>query len=355
MNNLLPAALAVATVVAIGSYTGAAAGEGSVPAWVRSTAQIWVDGDIGDGTFLTVIQFLLDEGLVSPPEQAANTKKPTINEGPPPSGPDAKIADAGDFYVSYGPNPNSLYDDSETAEVWLRSQDLLEAEAEFLNEYFPLPHDVEIVAEECGEINAFYEPNMTQVVLCYEYVDNLFDVLYHFEPEADDDAVRDYVTSELTYTLHHEMAHALIHIHDLRFVGMEENAADQFATLMLLYRDDGSGDYTVGQDMLRNVIINYSYQDAYKTDYCQDAEDDEEYCDPGYWGIHALDVQRHHNTACWAYGSDPEYNSDFLELGWVHADRAADCEVEFQDMDRGWAALLEDYTDGFYWIEWIDS
>lgn len=54
--------------------------------------------------------------------------------------------------------------------------DLIVSEVELLNEDFALAADLVINLDRCGEANAFYDPEITAITLCTEYVDYLFEI-----------------------------------------------------------------------------------------------------------------------------------------------------------------------------------
>ena len=61
-------------VFGIGLALSVSAEEGLIPAWIKSTASFWVEGDISDSEFITALQFLVKEGiLVIPSEQNEKT------------------------------------------------------------------------------------------------------------------------------------------------------------------------------------------------------------------------------------------------------------------------------------------
>ena len=138
----------------------------------------------------------------------------------------------------------------------------------------------------------------------------------------------------------HEVGHALIDVYQLPVTGLEENVADQFASLMLSYTyDESTGDYSIGQDMLYNVgtwfwISNELYS-VNPDDY-------------PFWDTHNLDIQRFYNISCYAYGSDPQYNQDLVDEGYLPEDRAYWCEEEYLVMERAWSFLLKDFDNGFF-------
>ena len=66
--------IAIAVVFGIGLALSVSAEEGLIPAWIKSTASFWVEGDISDSEFITALQFLVKEGiLVIPSEQNEKT------------------------------------------------------------------------------------------------------------------------------------------------------------------------------------------------------------------------------------------------------------------------------------------
>ena len=61
-------------IFGIGLALSVSAEEGLIPAWIKSTASFWVEGDISDSEFITALQFLVKEGiLVIPSEQNEKT------------------------------------------------------------------------------------------------------------------------------------------------------------------------------------------------------------------------------------------------------------------------------------------
>ena len=138
----------------------------------------------------------------------------------------------------------------------------------------------------------------------------------------------------------HEVGHALIDVYQLPITGLEENVADQFASLMLSYTyDDSTGDYSIGQDMLYDVGTWFWISDELYYDNPDDYV---------FWGTHNLDIQRFYNISCYAYGSDPQYNQDLVDEGYLPEDRAYWCEEEYLVMERAWSFLLKDFDNGFF-------
>ncbi len=221
------------------------------------------------------------------------------------------------FTVFYGPlsSPESeeLFGD-------LPSSEMLEGYAEFLNDALSLPEPITLSFIECGEANAFYLPEDRQVAVCYE----LFE-LFVKELSGDEDAEL-LIGGVFTWFLMHELGHAFIHILDLPITGLEEDAVDQLATLLLL---DGSeeGEYAI---VATAIWFNQRFETGRVAPELLADE-------------HSLNAQRSFNIMCWAYGSDPKENAELIELGWVTAERAPLCASQFERMQRAWELLLQPY------------
>ena len=240
---------------------------------------------------------------------------------------DTRIPDMGDFVYYYGANSNSPYEYSNGE--WLQDMEFLENEVEWLNENFRLPYDVLVEAVECGEANAFYDPDVKVVTICYEFVDHL-DYLWwaNNEEELYEGEFETFVFDVVYETFYHEIGHAILDIYDIPYTGLEENVADQFAALMLSYTEGG-------QDIMYNVGTYYLYSSW------------EEYDTP-YWGTHSVDLQRFYNISCLAYGQDPHYNRDLIDDGWLPMERAVWCTEEYEQVSSAFGHLLTDYTNGFF-------
>ena len=64
MKPVVIIGLAVIFTIGIGLSINVSAEEKLVPAWIKNTAEWWVNGDIGDGEFLKAIEFLVDQEII---------------------------------------------------------------------------------------------------------------------------------------------------------------------------------------------------------------------------------------------------------------------------------------------------
>lgn len=308
------ASLAAAVLAMICAPLPAAAQDSQVPAWIRDTAGFWADGIISDAEFVNAIQYLIENGILD-----AGTADP--------------YPDRGDFVMAFEPNPNSPYD--YTARDFMVETGYFGGEMAFLNGYFKLPYDINVVAKECGIANMYYDWELQEIGICYEFVDSVAEEFATYWEGSDFEATEADIAiatlDVIDFVFYHEIGHALVDVYNLPVTGLEENAVDQFATLFILKTQDESGSNIVAQHILVSVGIWYLAQyELYEQDY--------------YWSVHNLDIQRFYNVSCYAYGENPDFNRYLVDEGWLPEDRAANCEYEYAKMAGSWHELLGPYT-----------
>jgi len=128
--------------------------------------------------------------------------------------------------------------------VTVASSQLLSIQAtnEFSNEYegllenklnstFALPdNDIDVVFQDCGQVNAFYNPSTYQVTMCWDLFFSLAEFLYVNSIELTEaQASEGAALSFLGFVFFHELGHALIDQYDLPIVGKEEDSADNMS------------------------------------------------------------------------------------------------------------------------------
>jgi len=306
-----------ASVMGLEQSLHVSADEGLIPSWIKTTTEFWINDQVSDSEFINALQFMVENDIIQVPE------KFPIYE------------DKGDFHVTYNLNPNSIHGYS--AMNLVIDSKYFESNIEYLNGLFALPRDIEIQLVECGVANAFYDWNSKQIIICYEFIDSVYS---NFELTHQSEIASGLMTHKdiilmtkdvMDFAFYHELGHALIDVYELPITGLEENAADQFATIFLLVTENQEGyDGVVGQDILYNVGTWFLIQT-------------ELYEQSVYWGVHNLDAQRFYNISCYAYGQHPEYNQDLIDDGYLPEERAGNCEYEYGLMAKSWNTLLSKY------------
>ena len=223
--------------------------------------------------------------------------------------------DMGDFRIVYLTPINEYYQQWET---YLREQQVIESATNWLNGTFALPRDVDVYLQECEVANAFYFPSESAIVMCYELLGSgvqAFVNAGYAENDASSGALQMWY-----WVFFHEVGHALVDLFDLPITGLEEDAVDQFSTLVTI----SAGVPEVSE-----------WAAAYWA-----AVDDGATTRPELADEHSLGWQRLYNILCWVYGSDPTGRAYLLDLVPDLAQRAERCPWEFQQMLDSWNELL---------------
>lgn len=198
---------------------------------------------------------------------------------------------------------------------------LLQEAVDTVNALAGLPRDMLVFFRECGEPNASYDPKTGNITYCFELV-KLFDELYSKQAKSPEEA-KELIRGAFFFVFFHEFGHALSHELDLPVTGKEEDAVDQFATLLLLEQGE-KGE----QAALSGAAFFLALGST-----------------PGkkliFWDEHSLDAQRFYNIACWLYGASPFHQVNLVAKGLLPAPRAARCGDEYQKMRKSWKALAD--------------
>ena len=223
------------------------------------------------------------------------------------------------------------YDAAETPEAQRGRQmmvdsKLLESVAGHVNDTLNLPHDVGAVGKQCGDANDYWDPNVNEIQLCYEDIEQSEQ---RFGKAGNPDPVRAAVNM-LISGFYHELGHATLGIYQLAFTGREEDVADQLSAFMLLNPGADGKPYPDGVRIATNTATEWKLS-------AKEAGDANEL---PFWDGHSMDITRMYNWECWIYGSNPQANASIVASGDLPESRAGNCQEEFENMQRGWQSLL---------------
>ncbi|NUR82677.1 MAG: hypothetical protein HOY71_01165 [Nonomuraea sp.] len=209
---------------------------------------------------------------------------------------------------------------------WEQSKDL-EGVSELITSVLKLPYDITVAGRECGETNAFWEPDTKSIVVCYElepWLKDTFAQLYD-DQEVVDDKAGDAAVGVLL----HELGHAAVTMYDLPITGKEEDAVDQLATVLLA----SSGDEDAAQ-----MALDFG-------EFWQILAGNSDLADLDFADEHSTDDQRAYNVMCWVLGSNPEKYTETLvgakEDGLLPESRAERCPGEYEQIQGAWLKLLK--------------
>jgi hypothetical protein len=220
------------------------------------------------------------------------------------------------FRVSYAVSKNLQHDQFRQV---FEEHKVFELVAQGLNQTIRMPHTVDIQMVDCGAINAFYDPNHSRIIVCYELL-TYFVGIFKGNVQSDEQLGQAVIGATL-FGFYHELGHALIHQLDLPAMGREEDSADQIATLMLME----AGDDGVGMALSGAYWFNLQQKSGNETPF---------------WDEHAFDGQRYYNILCMIYGSDPAKYQGFVDSGNLPAGRAARCQEEFVKIRGSFQKLI---------------
>jgi len=179
-----------------------------------------------------------------------------------------------------------------------------------------LPEELKVRTMECGKVNALYrrEDSEPTVTICYELLKHILESLpKDTTPEGitADDAK---VGQVLWFTLH-EAGHATFDLFDVPIFGNEEDAADNFATYVMLQ-------FAEARRLIRGAAWAWS---EYMRDYQRNPVVRVRLT--GFADNHGLPQERFYNLACLAFGSNPKQFAD-LET-YLPETRAQYCAREY--------------------------
>jgi len=223
------------------------------------------------------------------------------------------------------------YEDAETAEAQggrqlMQNAKLLEQVAQQVNDTLNLPYDVGAVGKQCGEANDYWDPNVNEIQLCYEDIQQS---QQRFANSGNPDPAGAAVDATIS-GFYHELGHATLAIYQLAFTGREEDVADQLSAFMLLTPGADGKPYPNGVRIATDTAQDWKLS----------AKEAGDANDLPFWDGHSMDVTRMYNWECWIYGSDPTANANIVTSGDLPEDRAGNCEDEFQNMSRAWHQML---------------
>jgi hypothetical protein len=194
----------------------------------------------------------------------------------------------------------------------------LSALAEAISRLLVLPRDLPVRVEECGTVNAFYDPRAPRVVLCYELAE-FFREMHSRKQGVDAARAPDYVLHAMIFTLLHELGHAIIGELDLGVTGGEEDAVDDFAGLALL-EGGQAGLLLDGAEAMLDMGALSRGQLPFHDE-------------------HSFSAQRFYNLLCLGYGRQPQELQILVDRGQLPRQRAVRCADEYRKKRKAWEAM----------------
>ena len=217
--------------------------------------------------------------------------------------------------------------------VFLREHRALERIQEILSP-FRSPEELSIKTAECRAIDSWYrrENFKPTVTICYEFLKHILDSL----PNENNPAgitPADAAVGQFFWVTLHEVGHATFDILNVPIFGHEEDAADNFATYIMLQFGEGQAHRLIGGAAWawRAYLGDYKRNPVIPTRLSAFASD------------HGLPQERFYNLICLAFGAD---RVGFADLeSYLPPIRAPRCRLEYQTLVRAFDKEITPHID----------
>lgn len=206
----------------------------------------------------------------------------------------------------------------------VREEAVFEKLTAALSTHVKLPHDIPVVFDKCGTVNAFYDPKSISIIFCDEFTQFFLEQAKSWKGTKEERGKR--LLHTLAFFFLHEVGHALIDQLHIPAVGREEDAADQIAAVMLIQNSE-TGETVAVDGALSFLSIMQLHKGA----------------PPAFADEHSLDEQRFYNIACLIYGSNPTKYAPMVKNGILPKARATRCPTEWAKVSGAWTTLLKPY------------
>jgi len=231
----------------------------------------------------------------------------------------------GSFSVEYQPSQKF----TEIAKM-IEAQRRLQNWVKYLTATYSLANDIKIIFKDCGQPNAFYDPDKRQIELCYEIINEMLVLMGKQYDDAN--KAKRAAGNALTFIFLHEVGHALSHAYGFQVNGLAaEVKADELATYILLSRPIREGKIYVAANGAQYFALlgNRSSKGT---------PGDREMADE-----HLPDKMRYFQIVCWIYGSAPTPANKAVVVGkdiGMPEERANRCPGEYEQMKATWDEAL---------------
>jgi hypothetical protein len=191
---------------------------------------------------------------------------------------------------------------------------------------FRLPRDIKIRTIGCdGVSNAWYVPinGVPTITVCYEYLDELWKRLPMMMMMMPNDGPTqtDALVGQMFFAFAHEFGHLAFDLYDVPIFGHEEDAADNFATFIMLQFQADAPRLVMGAAWSYRAFIRNIRENPNATIPLT-----------AFSSNHGQPEERFFNLECMAYGSDPKRYADLVDKGLLPQSRAKDCKYEYEVM-----------------------
>jgi len=197
-----------------------------------------------------------------------------------------------------------------------------------------LPEPLKVRTMECGKVNAWYrrEDFVPTVSICYELLKHILDSLPN-DTTPEGITAEDAKLGQVMWHTLHETGHAAFEIFDVPIFGKEEDAADNFATYVMLQ-------FKEAPRLIKGAAWAWS---EYMRDYKRNPVVRVRLA--GFADNHGQPQERFYNLACLAFGSNPQQFADFAQGGYLPEFRVERCSYEYRMMATAFKKEIAPHID----------
>jgi hypothetical protein len=199
---------------------------------------------------------------------------------------------------------------------------------------FRWPQELTIKTAECGVVNSWYKRENLQptVTICYEFLKNILESLPN-ETTPEGITAADAAVGQFLWVAFHEVGHAAFDMFDVPIFGSVEDAADNFATYIIL---------PFGENQARRLIVGAAWAwRAYLGDYKRNPVVPLRLA--AFASDHGLPQERYYNLLCLAVGAQHKVFAD-LEA-YLPTTRSQHCVFEYQRLVHAFAKAITPHID----------
>jgi Putative metallopeptidase len=196
------------------------------------------------------------------------------------------------------------------------------------------PEELTIKTMECGVVNSWYRRENLQptVTICYEFLKHILDSLPN-ETTPEGITGADAAVGQFLWVTLHEVGHATFDVFDVPIFGSVEDAADNFATYIILQ---------FGKDQARRLIVGAAWAwRAYLGEYKRNPVVPLRLA--AFASDHGLPQERYYNLLCLAVGTQRRVFAD-LEA-YLPKTRSQHCVFEYQRLVHAFAKAIVPHID----------
>jgi len=199
---------------------------------------------------------------------------------------------------------------------------------------FQLPEQLTIETTECGAVNSYYQRKNFKptVTICYEFLKRILELLPN-EATPAGLTPTDAAVGQFFWVTFHEVGHAAFDMFNVPIFGHEEDAADNFATFIMLQFGKGQARRLINGAAWawRAYLGDYQKNPVVQTRLAAFATD------------HGLPQERFYNLVCLAFGANSQEFADFESF--LPPTRSPNCSHEYQTLVRAFRQEIRPHID----------